>query len=452
MQIVCHSEAVFSAFKSLIPSVPAPQFIRKLHAFSRERKLPFDHLIAFILSTVANGKHRGIDGKIGQFVKNARRSFLLPDAQTVYPSAITRARRSISWRFFRQVLRDAVTLAYTFFNDDPRYLWHGMSVFAIDGSKYRLPATVEIRDTFDPQSGFSYPGKGHFPQCLVSTAYDVFRRLPVGRTVQAIETGSERDEACALIDEIPPQGIILLDRGYPGFSLIDCMQKNYRGYFIIRCPATCTFSAVVDFVAGGTEEEIITLTPSKVLVRQYQNEGRPVPDPIRVRAIRMESSDGTVSVLITNLLDTQEFPVDEIFELYTKRWNVEGYYRDEKVYLDIETFHSRSVNGILQELFAVMIMSVIARILMMLEKDTQPDRKNTPQFKNAVMAVADEIAFLTANNPRAAVRMFTDLLQEVQLVRYNRHKKKRKPQPRINKQPVNKWKRNRQSILGLSVC
>jgi hypothetical protein len=60
-----------------------------------------------------------------------------------------------------------------------------------------------------------YPGKGHFPQCLVSTAYDVFRRLPVARTIVGIPAANERDEAqimlpifrpgicCCLIAAIP---------------------------------------------------------------------------------------------------------------------------------------------------------------------------------------------------------------------------------------------------------
>ena len=39
----------------------------------------------------------------------------------------------------------------------------------------------EIRNEFDPQRGKKI--NGHFPQCLVSTLYDVFRRLPVARTI-----------------------------------------------------------------------------------------------------------------------------------------------------------------------------------------------------------------------------------------------------------------------------
>ena len=94
-------------------------------------------------------------------------------------------------------------LAYKLWPRDPSYLWHGMSVIAFDGSKYNLPATEENRKEFDPQSGLDHEGKGHYPQCLVTTAYDVFRRIPVARTVVSIH-GSEREEALRLLDIHPP--------------------------------------------------------------------------------------------------------------------------------------------------------------------------------------------------------------------------------------------------------
>ena len=100
-----------------------------------------------------------------------------------------------------------------------------MSVYAIDGSKYTLPATDEIRKEFDPQSGLSSPGKGHYPQCLVSTAYDVFKRFPVARCVAPYNT-SEREEAGKLLPSIESGGVILFDRGYPGYAFLKTLKKQ----------------------------------------------------------------------------------------------------------------------------------------------------------------------------------------------------------------------------------
>jgi len=103
-------------------------------------------------------------------------------------------------------------------------------LFAIDGSKYNLPASVALRAASDPDSGLDRPGKGHYPQCLVSTACDVFRRLPIARTVQPIALANEREEAKALVPHIPKGGILLFDRGYPSYDLADYLIRHYQGY------------------------------------------------------------------------------------------------------------------------------------------------------------------------------------------------------------------------------
>ncbi len=169
--------------------------------------------------------------------------------------------------------------------------------FAIDGSKYRLRASDAVREAFDPDSGLDHPGQGHYPQCLVSTAYDVLRRLPVARTVQSMAHANEREEVKALLPHVPSGGVLLLDRGYPSYELIDYLQRHYQGYWLIRCPASATFPAVEAFVQSGRAEAVITLQP-------------PRAEPIRLRVLRLTSPEGELSVLLTNLQDPVRFPGD----------------------------------------------------------------------------------------------------------------------------------------------
>ncbi|RLE45225.1 hypothetical protein DRJ25_06015, partial [Candidatus Woesearchaeota archaeon] len=58
---------------------------------------------------------------------------------------------------------------------------------------------------------------------------------------------------------------------------------------------------------------------------------------------RLESPDGTLSVLLTNLSGKNRFKWREIESLYFKHWRIEEYCRDEKVIMGIEKFHSRRV-------------------------------------------------------------------------------------------------------------
>jgi hypothetical protein len=176
-----------------------------------------------------------------------------------------------------------------------------MSVFAFDGSKYDLPATEEIRKEFDQDSGLENNGRGHYPQCLVSTAYDVFRRLPVARTVESIKEANEREEAKKLIVHIPAKNLLCFDRGYPSYEFILWLNEHYNGYYLFRCSASNTFPAVEKFLQSGKTDEIIWIDPSQNYRRQIPIESRNQLCPLKLRVVRLVSPEGVVSVLLTNL-------------------------------------------------------------------------------------------------------------------------------------------------------
>jgi len=396
---------------------------------------------------VASGKSKGVDIKSGDFFRAARRSGLWPDAREVHRSALTLARRKVSWTTFRDMLEKAVKLAYRLYPRNPIYLWHGMSVVAFDGSKYDLPATKEIRAEFDPHSGFEYEGRGHYPQCLVTTAYDVFRRLPVARSVVSIH-GSEREEAQALLPLIPPRCILLFDRGYPSFDLIAYLRERHPGYFLFRCPAESTFPAVEAFIQSGKQEDYIALTPSNNYLAGLSAKQRKRARGIQLRVIRLVSPEGKISVLLTNLLNKSNFAREQIIQLYFRRWAIEDHYRSEKVVLEIEKFHGKTPNSIRQELFAVMIMSVIARTLMVISSRVHGSSGAECQFKNAVMTLAAEAAVLVPDEPQTAIVIFSEILTAISRVRYYRSKAARPSQPRVTKRPPNKWCSGRREKLG----
>lgn len=400
-----------------------------------------------ILSLTASGKSKGVDIKSGDFFRSARRSGLWPDAEAVHRSGISLARNKVPWTVFRDIGQKAVDLAYKLWPRDPSYCWHGMSVIAFDGSKYDLPATEEIRNDFDPQSGLDNEGKGHYPQCLVTTAYDVFRRLPVARSIVNIH-GSERDEVMALLPSILTGSVLLFDRGYPSYKLIAHLREHHKGYFLFRCPAKSTFPAVEAFVEGGMKEGFIVITPSNKYLQRMTATQRRKAKGIQLRVIKLVSPDGTVSVLLTNLLNKNIFPKEDIVDLYFRRWTIEDHYRTEKVSLEIEKFHGRTSNSIRQELFTAVIMSVIARTLMVLTSRILGEKDAEYQFKNCIMTLANEAAILVPEDPQKAVEIFSEILHAIARVRYYRTKNHRPPQPRVTKRPPNKWCSGRREKLS----
>lgn len=441
-QISCQVNDLIENFCNLIPSRIPDRYKQRPEDFSRKRNLPIDKLIALILSLATSGSNQGVDAKIGSFFKNARRSNLWPDASAVHRSSVTKARAKLDWRIFNEIFSDAVCLAYRLWPKQNRYLWHGMSVFAIDGSKFDLPATEQIRAGFDPKSGLQHQGKGHYPQCLVSTVYDVLRRLPIARSVVSCH-GSEREQMIKLAPCLPDHSLCLFDQGYQSFETINYLTDHFNGYFVFRCPSKGSFAPVEQFAKSAHTQDIVWIEPSHEFKRKAQAKLAKQPKPLKLRLIRLLSPDGTVSVLLTNLFDTNNYPAKQIIDLYFRRWQIESYYRDEKLAFELERFHSKTVNGILQEIYAAAVMSVICRTLMALSSQCFYSGKKQLQFKNAMVSLASEVAFLTAKNPEHAVLVFKDLLTQMARVRYYQPQNSRPPQPRINKKPLNKWSQSK---------
>ena len=114
---------------------------------------------------------------------------------------------------------------------------------------------------------------------------------------------------------------------------------------------------------------------------------------------------------------------------------------------EIEKFHGKTPNSIRQELFAVVIMSVIVRTLMVVTSSVHGSRDEEYQFKNAIMTVAAEAAVLVPDDPERAVTIFSEVLKAISRVKYYRSKATRPTQPRVTKKPPNKWCAGRREKL-----
>jgi hypothetical protein len=208
---------------------------------------------------------------------------------------------------------------------------------------------------------------------------------------------------------------------------------------VFRGNASFSFLAIDEFINSAKDDAIIYITPPNNYKNTLTAKQSPAPKPIKLRIIKLVSPDGEVSVLLTNLYDKKKFPTNEIINLYFRRWAVENHYRDEKVSLEIEKFHSKTPNGIRQELFAVLILTVMAKTLMALTTNSLMPSKFESPFKHAVLTLAADIPVLVADNPTQALIIFREIIAEISRVKYYRAKLPRPSLPRVTKKPLNKW-------------
>jgi Transposase DDE domain. len=99
------------------------------------------------------------------------------------------------------------------------------------------------------------------------------------------------------------------------------------------------------------------------------------------RRVLLETPDGEELEYLTTLASSAYDPID-VINIYTLRTVIEILFRELKQYLNIENFHSQTLNGVLFELFAAMIGMVLIEWL----RQRHPMRGGVP---DAITAVRD---------------------------------------------------------------
>jgi hypothetical protein len=104
------------------------------------------------------------------------------------------------------------------------------------------------------------------------------------------------------------------------------------------------------FFRSGLPEKIIELPIHASSVAYCRQMGLDMT-PIKLRLVRIEN-EGKVAVLITSLIDMQDYPIDIFNDLYHHRWPVEEDYKTIKCRLELENFSGKSALSVYQDFHA----------------------------------------------------------------------------------------------------
>ena len=346
--------------------------------------------------------------------------------------AVAKARSKIDWQAFRHLLQQA-NQDYELFGE--RFCYRGHVTRAIDGTQLTLPYSDELLEYFDQRT--SSAGLGHYPAALLVTALNVFTgQCKAARVVNHI--CSEREQLMSMIESDFARGdLSLLDRGFGGDQVFLCFNDNEQ-FYLCRMRASGDRNAfyVQDFLASGKKERVIRQTVIRV------DTGEAVG--IQIRLLRgPQDSEGKRIVLATNLIDVKTYSRQSLLKLYRKRWTVETMYGRVKNLLKLESFHAKNVNGVMQEIYAnLLVISLTALIALgaacTLKLD--PDVA-VPSFKNAQAVVKRHLFVAIVVQPRLTKRkarvLAKLLIEEASRVIWK--KQHGRNFPRVSKQPIKCW-------------
>lgn len=315
-------------------------------AFIRHRKLPFHNLVLFLLGNLKSSYNKELD-RFFQQIKGGTIG-----CSDITKPAVSTSRKYLKADTFLELNSQALNI---FERDAALSTWHGFRLLAIDGTTLRLPNVKEIRQHFGERSG----GQGTpCPMARMSELYDPLNKLTINGILTPIHV-DERDHAHQLLLHLMPSDLVLLDRGYPAFSLFKAIT-SMNGNFCARM--TSHWKVVKNFLNSGLKEQIVDLPPTESAANECIDMALDKA-PVTVRLLRLELSSGETEVLATTLTDSTIYHYDLFAELYHQRWFVEEDYKTLKLPLELENFSGKTVHSVYQDTYAQLLAKNIVSFL-----------------------------------------------------------------------------------------
>lgn len=125
----------------------------------------------------------------------------------VTKSALSQARSKLNPWAFSRLNQVAVN---SFYNEASYYIWYGMRILAVDGTRLMLPNHVTVREEFG-EHGFGPNAGSMRSMAMGSMLYDVLNHLTIDAQI-APYSASERDLLMAHLDKVDKGDMLLLDR------------------------------------------------------------------------------------------------------------------------------------------------------------------------------------------------------------------------------------------------
>ncbi|MDJ0839107.1 MAG: IS4 family transposase [Acidobacteriota bacterium] len=220
--------------------------------FIRDRILTFPLLVLYLANFIKGSCRDELDLLFQAILK------LDVPERVVTPSALSQARRKLSYEVFID-LQDAVC---AFVNDNaPLVTYHGMRVFAVDGSTMILPDTPENKEHFGTASNKN----AERAMARISIFHDVLNRITIDALIRPYTVGETTMAWDHLEDaRLPANSLILMDRGYTDFSILKTLFDEGR-HFCVRVRSDLRIYKA--FLQSGRDDMVLDFEPPEGLRR-----------------------------------------------------------------------------------------------------------------------------------------------------------------------------------------
>lgn len=281
--------------------------------------------------------------------------------------------------------------------------WHGHRLLGVDGSLLRLPNSTELRQEFSLVEVQNQTGRTgtSYPEARMSVVYDLLNRVSLDGRLERSSLG-EVDLAIEQLPKASAGDVLINDRGFTGYRYLAWHHKLGL-HHISRC-STASFAAAQELFrmnrSGCSKVVRLKARPPE----RAELERLSLPLELAVRFVSVRLPTGELEVLVTSLLDEQEYSTEEFLEVYHRRWGHETFYKIIKGRLDLENFSGQTAEAVRQDFHATLLLCNLETILVE-PTDAQMrqqslESKNTKHVNQAVAfhAIKEKLIDLLYSN------------------------------------------------------
>ena len=321
----------------------------------RDDTILIPEVVFWLMSTVALQKQSMI-AAISQFWTTYRSIWQFPKETPVTEEAFCTARKKLKLRFFKRVFNTVIQRYQSKYSG--RFTWRGFRLLGIDGMKITLPPSAALKGFFPPAS--NQKGVCKTSQGLLVGLVGLFDGLCYGFKLTSSK-GSEQMCARHLIQRYVGKGDLLLcDKNFPDHETIGLLASRGANFLFRLQEKRFDRYPRQKIASDGPDQWVITLELPPKLQRQHPD----WPKQIKTRVIRYQISGFRPSLLITSLLDTENYTCDSLIALYHERWRQETMHREWKYSLTMDNFRSHQIRGIFKEVYVQLTVNNVLRWIM----------------------------------------------------------------------------------------
>jgi len=368
-------------------------------------------------------------------------SLLPAQSLIVRDGTIRHARVKLGVEVFRVLFYRLVALFWPITPD-----FHGLVSAAFDGTTATMPDTEHNVARFGKPSSRS--GKAAFPQLRMMTLMVLSVRLilDVAFAPYAGKGTGERSLVSELLRRVVRRRLLfLLDAGLYAFEIVwEIGQADQK--FIVKAPRTLKLKPIQTLPDGSFLARVTkkVVDPDAPPTKNGRKCWKTVS--LTVRVIRFQIPGFRPVTLITNILDTT-ITARELVLHYHKRWDIEIAYDEIKTHQcatlrgqSPTTFRSKRPDLVEQELYALLIMYNLVRLLIRQAAEEHGKAPGAISFLDALQHIIDAAPLMTAGEPDQQADKFRYLLAVIADCDIERPRRPR-VNPRVVKVKMSKFGR-----------